>query len=291
MAVLAMLVAFMVIPPVFETLSGVFAAEVGAPLKLTESYPQNDDNHMPIQNVGIKLFFDGNVTAENVQKNNSNCFKLTDSNGKIIRTEAYYGTKRNDYILVAVASEEGSLEPKSEYTLTISESLASSDSRTLSGGEVIKFMTVDTTGNTQVYMLLMLVMVAGMIGMTVISNRRKAKAEAEALMKEGKVNPYKLAKDKGITLQQALAQIEKEKEKKAKRISAATGESRKKAEAETKKPESKRVKGARPVSAGGSAYKTGRKAIAERKAKAEAAKRAKAPANAKAKKGKGKHKR
>ncbi|MDR1028525.1 MAG: hypothetical protein LBL63_03810 [Clostridiales Family XIII bacterium] len=263
------------------------AGDSGA-LKLEESYPQNKGEHMPVQNVGIKLFFNGDVTSERVQKNNSACFKLTDSKGKTVKTEAYYGTKQNNYILVTAVPKEGTLQPASEYTLTISETLMSSDDRTLDKDEIIKFSTVDTSGSTKVYMLLMVVMVAGMIAMTVISNRRKARAEAEAVMKEGKVNPYKMAKDKGITLQQALMIIEKDKEKRAKRLSAVT-EAAKEKDAPEQKADAKRVKGSRPISAGGSAYRTGRKAVAERKAREEAAKRAKNAA-AKSKKGKGKHK-
>ncbi|MDR2156558.1 MAG: Ig-like domain-containing protein [Clostridiales Family XIII bacterium] len=278
----------------FATVAQISAASGDlSPLKLTESYPPNDGKNMPVQNVGIKLFFDGNVAAEAVRKNNSDCFKLTDSKGKTVKTEAYYGSKRNDYILVTAVPKSGSLESDSKYTLTISDELRSADARTLVGEETITFTTVDTTGNTQVYMLLMFVMVAGMIAMTFISNRRKAKAQAEAVMREGKVNPYKLAKDKGITLQQALALIEKEKEKKAKRLSGTSedGKQKPESESEPEKPHTKRVKGAKPISAGGSAYKTGRKALAEQRAKEAAAKRAKNTSAQKGKKGKGKNKR
>ncbi|MDR0357483.1 MAG: hypothetical protein LBH63_03850, partial [Clostridiales Family XIII bacterium] len=239
---IAFLVAFAALS--IAPMSRVFAAQGElSPLNLIESYPQNEGKHMPVQNVGIKLFFDGNVTAEGVRNNNSKCFKLTDSAGKKIKTEAYYGTKREDYILVTALPDDGSLQPDSEYALTISEALSSSDSRVLGESKVIRFTTVDTTGNTQVYMILMGVMVAGMIAMTMISNRRKARAEAEAVMKEGKVNPYKLAKDKGITLQQALAIIEKDKEKRAKRLSRSAASTKEDPEVEEEKPDTKRVKG------------------------------------------------
>jgi hypothetical protein len=135
-------------------------------------------------------------------------------------------------------------------------------------------------------MLLMVLMVAAMIGMTFISNRRKAKAQAEAANVKA-VNPYKLAKEKNITVDEAIAIVEKDKQKREKRLKAAGIDPASLPAPKEEAPKGKRVKGPRPVSAGGSSYKTGRKAEAERKAKAAAAKRAMGTTNPKHKKGGG----
>jgi hypothetical protein len=293
------LIAAMALMFAFTAVPHAFAAAVDLPsLELKDSYPQNNGNHMPVQNVGIKLFFNGDVAVDRVWENNAKCFTLRDEKNKKIPIEAHYGTKEKDYILVTAQPKSGRLNPNSDYTLTISDTLVSTDERTLGEDIVIKFTTVDEAGNTKVYMLLMGVMVVGMIAMTVISNKRKEKAAAEASMKTEKVNPYKLAKEKGISVEKAMALIEKDRQK---QIAGAREkkEAQLKEAAEQEKPATKRVKGARPISAGGSAYKTGRKAIAEqkakeeaaKKAKAEAAKRAKGTSHPKNKKGKGKYKR
>ncbi|MDR1953551.1 MAG: Ig-like domain-containing protein [Clostridiales Family XIII bacterium] len=295
------LIAAMALTFALSAVPHVFAAgSDGPPLELVDSYPQDKGDHMPVQNVGIKLFFnkDSNVTDDSVWENNAKCFTLKDEKNKKIPIEAHYGTKESNYILVTAKPKGGRLDPNSDYTLTISDALTSTDERTLGEDVVIKFTTVDEAGNSKVYMLLMGVMVVGMIAMTVISNKRKAKAEAEVGAKAEKVNPYKLAKEKGISVEKAMALIEKDRQKQIARAGEAR-ESQLKAAAEQEKLATKRVKGAHPISAGGSAYKTGRKAEAERKAKeeaakkakAEAAKRAKGTSHPKSKRGKGKYKR
>jgi hypothetical protein len=289
-AAIALLFAFTAVPH-------TFAAE-GDLLKLTESYPQDNGDHMPVQNVGIKLFFNGDVTDASVWKNNKNCFTFTDSKGKTVPSEVHSGTKQSDYILVTAQPKGGRLDPKSEYTLTISGDLVDKTGRTFGDDLPITFTTVDEAGNTKVYMLLMAVMVVGMIGMTVLSNKRKAKAEAAAGTKTEKVNPYKLAKEKGISVEKAMALIEKDRQKQIAKAGAEK-EAQLKENAEKEKANTKRVKGAHPISAGGSAYKTGRKALAvrkakeeaEKRAKAEAAKRAKGTSHPKSKRGKGRYKR
>jgi hypothetical protein len=294
------LIAAMVLMFALSAVPHVFATGNDLPsLELTDSYPQDKGDHMPVQNVGIKLFFnkDSNVTDESVWESNEKCFTLKDEDDKKIPIEAHYGTKEPNYILVTANPKGGRLNPNSDYTLTISDALTSTDGRTLGEDIVIKFTTVDEAGNSKVYMLLMGVMVVGMIAMTVISNKRKAKAEAEGTAKAEKVNPYKLAKEKGISVEKAMALIEKDRQKQIARAGEAREAQLKAAEKE--KPATKRVKEARPISSGGSAYKTGRKAAAERKAKeeaakkakAEAAKRAKGTSHPKSKRGKGKYKR
>jgi hypothetical protein len=284
----------------FAAAPAVIAAEgSGVALRLIEqeSSPQPGTKNLQIQNVGFKLIFDGNVTAESVQDINAKCFTLRDSKDKKIETQVYYGSKRDDYILVIAVPKDNDgnskmLDSKKSYTLTISGKLQSIDGRTLGEDVKMEYTTVDTDGNTKTYMLLMLVVVAVMIAGTVISTKRKAKAEAEAALVQKSANPYKLAKEKGITVEQAMARIEKEKQKKAKLIGTSTGTSATGASAQGANAGSakntKRVKAPRPISAAGGLYKSGRKAVADQKAKEEAALRAKGTTNPKNKGGKGK---
>jgi hypothetical protein len=302
--VLAILSVFTVLPVAFAAAGATETTPDSAPignsgtLKLTDSTPRDGFTHMTATNVAVKLYFDGNVTEENVLASNKDCFKLTDSKDKVIPTKAVVGDKRNDYILLTAhpKGKTGALENNSTYKLTISKSLHDVNNRSLGEDVVINFKTVDVSLNSKIYMGIMGLMVAAMIGMTVLQNRRKQRLEAEvaAGVRGEKINPYKYAREKGITVDQALAHIEKEKQKRAKRLGVTAEELDKKIEEAKRKPTTpgaKRVHGPRPISAGGSSYKTGRKAEAEARKRAAAAKRAQGTTNPKNKNKKGKPKR
>ena len=287
-----------------------FAAEGG--LRFLRSTPESGSENVPVENVGVKLFFDGNVTDMSVWGNNSKCFKLTDSSGGLINYEAYQGQKPGEegYILVIAAplTEEGQttlLQDHSTYTLTISPDLRSNTGATLGEEVEISFTTMDRAANSRLSMILMVVMMGGVIVFMIVSNVRKTKAEAEAAALV-LANPYRLAKDKKITVDEAKELIEKAKERNRKLLEKTGGKApeppeKKSAvpriETKKKKKDTHRVKGPRPISEGGGKYKTGRKAEKERKAKAEAARKAAAQqrrsgsgSGKKSNKGKGKKK-
>lgn len=248
-------------------------------LKLTQSYPEDKDNHLQMDNSGIKLFFDGNVIDKSVWKNNRTKFALTTKKGKKVKTRAYASQKSGtDYILVVVDAGQ-QLASKTDYVFTISQGLKSLEGQVLAEDITLNYTTVDMEGNTRVNMGLMVVMVIGMIVMTMVSTRRQAQKQTKE--KETKVNPYKIAKEKGKSVEEVTAQLEKEKARKAKR----KGNKDKDVE-ELEAPDESgayKVKRARPISDAGSTYKTGRKALAEKKAKEEAEKKAKGTTNPKSK--------
>jgi hypothetical protein len=254
--------------------------------------PEDNSTSLQQQNVGVKLYFNGDVSAESVQANNADCFKFTDSKDRVIPSKAYFDEKGDKgYILVTITPKKTDknktqmLGNKTKYKLTISGGLASADGKTLGEDVTLNYRTIDQSGSSKIYMLLMALMVVGMVGMTVFQNKRKAKAEAEVAAKEGKVNPYKLAKEKKITVQEAMDMIERDKKRRDKRLQKAGVDPNakdKQAALTGPKKDAKRVSRPRPISEAGSTYKTGRKAIAEKKARENAERRAKAQAKAKA---------
>ena len=129
----------------------------------------------------------------------------------------------------------------------------------------------------------MIVMMVAVMGLMFVTNWRKMKAEAQAAA-IAKANPYRVAKDKGITVDEAKELIEKAKIKNQKLLEKTGGKA---PEPEPKKSSAPRldnnkkkgkktwkVKGPHPVSEGGSTFKSGRKAERERRARAAAAKKA-----------------
>jgi preprotein translocase subunit SecG len=249
----------------------------GAQLKLTQSYPEDKDEHLQVDNSGIKLYFDGNVTDDSVWKNNKNKFRLTTKKGKVVKTTAYKSKKTgNDYILVVVNSGQ-TLKSNSDYVFTISEGLKSTDGKVFESDKVLNYTTVDLEGNTKINMLLMGAMVVGIIAMTVISNRRKEQKEEK--QKEEKVNPYKVAKEKGKSVEEVVEKIEKDKAKKAKKLKGKNDTTQ---EDEDDSYTYKKDK-LRKVADAGSAYKSGRKAIAEKKTEEAEARKSKGTTNPKKK--------
>jgi flagellar basal body-associated protein FliL len=253
--------------------AAVFAVDTS--LHLTSSSPAEGSTNLQAQNVGIKLYFDGDVTAESVQARNADCFKFTYKSGdatKELPVKAYSdATRDKEYILAIVDTDElksKMLDNAKDYQLIISGDLAAADGRTLGADKTLDFKTVDQSSNTQIYMLLMVAMIGAMIAMTVFQNKRKAKAAAEVAAKGGKVNPYKLAKEKKISVKEAMELIERDRQRRLKRLGIAEGKDEKAAAAAAEKPRNtKRVKAPKPISASGSSYKTGRSALVEKRAR------------------------
>jgi hypothetical protein len=265
----------------------------GASLSLTSSLPAKGAKNLQPQNVGIKLYFNGDVTDASVRKANEGCFKFTYKSGKKTKelpVKAYSDPKSGKgYILAIVDTKDlksKALESNKAYNLIVSGDLRSADGKTLGSDLTLNFKTVDQGASTQIYMLLMLGMVGAMIGMTIFQNKRKARAAEEVAAKGGKVNPYKLAKDKKITVKEAMELIERDRQRRMKRLGIAEGKDEQAAAAEAVKPrDTKRVKAPRPISAAGSSYNMGRAVVAGRRAKATAEEREKELAEKLANKG------
>ena len=264
---------------------------MGGSLNFVKSTPETGKTNVPIENVGVKLYFDGNVTHDNVWNANSNAFTLTDNDGNKVNYVAYPGNKAGEenYILVLAdpvpfkEGQPGQLNQKTEYKLTISGDLMSYEGAVLGSKEIITFETMDVAANSKLSMTIMVIMMVAVMALMIFTNWRKMKAEAQAAA-IAKANPYRVAKDKGITVDEAKDLIEKARIKNQKMLEKTGGKApepeQKKSSAprldSNKKKEKKtwRVKGPHPVSAGGSTFKSGRKAERERQARAAAAKRA-----------------
>jgi len=266
------------------------AFAVEGTLNFIKSTPANGGTNVPIENVGVKLYFDGNVTHDSVWQANSKAFTLSDSEGTKIDYIAYAGHRVGEegYILVVARpvplreGQPGQLQQSMDYTLTVSGELTAYNGARLGEDIRITFETMDMAANSRLSMIVMVVMMVGAIALMFLTNMRKMKAEAEAaaLMK---ANPYRIAKEKNISVDDAKALIEKAKERNQKQLEKTGGKAPEPEEKKSVAPrlESKKkakkthkVKGPRPVAEGGSSFKSGRKGQKSRKARAEAAQKA-----------------
>jgi hypothetical protein len=268
----------------FTVLLTLFLSTVpsfAADLTLLSHYPEEGSRSSPPMNLGIKLFFDRDVSAKELRAQNETCFKLSDEEGKSVPLKVLYTDADPTYILVIAEPEDvkNGLGSDKEYRFEISPELQAMDGSLLETPKIITFRTRNTSRDMNINMVLMGVMFAGMLVFSAISMRRQAKKASSAEDKQ-KVNPYKVAKETGKSVTEIIAQEEKKKQKTEKKRaptkvsnadSAGTSDKREDATAGRRV---KHVKGPRPIAAAGSSYRTGRKAAAEKKAREAAEQRA-----------------
>ncbi len=268
-------------------------------LNLLETYPADGAKGAAIENLSMKLYFDTAFTEEIIGDANEDVFKLYGPEGKPLPIRVLYPPKEDGVVLVLLdvtydgdgdgkADYTGAV-PNSEYRMVISGDLVDDEGNTLGTDKFITFTTINQTLSMAVNMGMMIVMMGGMFLVTGKQAKKQAEEERQR-MKEDAFNPYREAKRTGKSVQEVIAQHEKEEARKAAK------EARKHRDDEDDEYEwidvnTYRVKTRRTVAEGGSSYITGRKAIAEaKKAEEEARKAAKAAAKRNVKKGKGKKK-
>lgn len=284
---------------VMMSASVCFAGTLG----IEKTSPKDGETGTAIENLGVKLYFTEPMYSDKYNKQNEKCFTITDSEGKEVPILVVFNNKEgyeNQVLVLEDTTSDYEVAPDSEYTLTISDKLKSASGNTLSdealAGSVITFRTLNQKRTSAINMVMMVVMMLVMVGAT-MKGAKKAEEEKHKDDAPAKVNPYKEAKKTGKSVEEIVAKAEKEKakyeEKEAKRRAeyeaelAEEEERRAAEEAALLAASRKHVSGPRPISAAGSTYKSGRKALAEQKAKEEAERKARGTTNPKkGKKGK-----
>lgn len=179
---------------------------------LEKSTPANGYTRVQAQNVMVKLYFSSNVYDSATQKANADKFKFTDSDGDALEYKIYYDETEKNKICVLSVND---LEIEETYTLTISGDLVDDKGQTLGADEVIKFTTKGNTSGKW-YGILMIVMIVAMVFITIRDQKKAEEAETTA-SSAVPTNPYKLAKEKGISVEEASRIIAAEKERAAKK--------------------------------------------------------------------------
>lgn len=266
-------------------------ADTNGTLTLLDTYPKDGSKGASIENMSVKLYFDSEFTEKVLKKANDGAIQLIGPEGEKLPTRVLYNPKEEGVVLVIVDNDkDGKIitgKGNSEYTLKVSGSLRDDKGNTLGEDKTIKFTTLNQSANNIVNMVMMFVM----FGAIMVISMRGAKKEAQkqqAAKKDEKVNPYKEAKRTGKSVEEI---VEQDKKNKARQAEKAARKAAKENDDYDDYIEDGvyRVKGPRPIAAGGGKYITGRKAMAEAK-KAEAEARKAQQKQYKTKKGKGKKK-
>lgn len=230
-------------------------------LKLVESYPENGTGGLQPAGVAMKLHFNQDVSSADIQEANKRCMKLTDKDGKAIPLKLLHSKAKPKDLLVIV---DKTLEQNSAYKFTLTSDFKATNGESLGQDIKINFKTRNVKNDTNVNMLLMGVMVVAMVFFSSRTMKRQLQKEQEQKDESGKVNPYKVAKETGKSVEEVVAKAQKEKEKanKHKKNNEHLHLESKKEKIEEAST-NKRVKTARPISDGGSSYVTGRKGSAK----------------------------
>lgn len=257
-------------------------------LEITDTYPADGQDNTTIENMCVKIWLNNEMGNEKSEKANEDCFEITDNKGKKVPTRVFYNPEDPKQIMVlADTTKNLNIKDNTEYTLTISGDLTDNDGNTLGHEQTVTFKTLNQSQSTQIYMLMMVVMFGGMFFFTSRQMKKQREKEAEGQkVKEEPFNPYKEAKRTGKSVEEVMAAHEKEEAKKAAKEArkAARHNADEEEEFEEEDNGNFKVKGPRPISAGGSSYITGRKAIAEAKKAEEERLARRRAANAKKKK-------
>lgn len=261
-------------------------------LELESSYPEDGGEDYQSMNFAVKLYFNEDIKAET----NSDAVHMYDNKNQKVNSRLVYSNKEPGLALVVV---EGDLKQNTEYKLVIDDTFESASGELLGVDKEINFKTRDMSKDATVNMAMMGGMMVAVIVLTTRTMKKDKNKPEKEKKEENKVNPYKVAKEKGKSVKEIVEQDQKAKEKaalaaakeqafKEKEIAKILAEERK--GTKTVKSDWKKVKAPRPVSAGGSGYKSGTKKKAEAEAKAIAEKKAAGTTNPKKGKSKAKNK-
>ncbi|MDO4552614.1 MAG: hypothetical protein Q4C22_03665, partial [Bacillota bacterium] len=238
---------------IIVVLSGAFA--FGAGFELESSYPEEGSSNSVIQNVAVKLTFTANITSEEAQALNQDCFSITDADGEEVAFTPTYDAEKYPNDVWLMVSPGIRLTSDTEYAVVISPDMQSSDGDLLGEEVVVSFKTRNIERDNNVNMILMVGMMVGLIAFGSFETKRQLKKQAESKGETEKVNPYKEAKKTGKSVEDIVAKTEKQKARVAKKYEASQARRVKDAESreeEDELPEGvKRVREPRSVKAAG----------------------------------------
>ncbi len=262
-------------------------ASFAAGLQVTDISPTDGKTGMQISNMAIKFTFSEDMVGNSVDQNSSR-FKITDPEGNEIPFQMVYSDEKYPDQLWLIL--EGELVANTEYTCTVSSGVVSKSGNVLENG----FKTTFKTRNTKIDNWVSMGLMFGMMGFMFLATSKAAKKAQEEQGAAGaesakQYNPYKMAKEKGISVDEARQIIAKEKERDARKAAKAAENKKARDEAMAAEVEEARrrleeeyeaarhaanyqVKGPRSIREAG--YKVPRSVVRQNRAKREARKAA-----------------
>ena len=210
-------------------LAMVFCPAAYAAVEVTNIIPENGETGKQPQNMAVKVTFSELMDD---RETNANHFSVKDSEGNSIPFQVVHSDKYPNELWVVL---DETLQSNTEYTFTIDSSLQTAGGSLLGNEFVSTFKTRNTKTDSMISMLMMVGMMAIMFFASSKATKKQAEEQAAAgtpVKKQAEnLNPYKIAKEKGISLEEANAYVEKQKAKMAKENERIAAEKAKRDEA------------------------------------------------------------
>ena len=199
-------------------------------LQITGVTPKNGATGRQPSNMAVKLKFSEDMTGdESKDASNKEKISISDAEGNVFDFTIAHSSKYPNELWLVINDTLASI---TEYTVNVQQGIISTSGSTTDSSFVTTFKTRNLKTDSTISMIMMLVMVGLMVFMTQRETRKQmASTDVNiALAEAKKLNPYKIAKQKGISLEEAQAYCEKERAKAQKAVDKANAE-RAKAEA------------------------------------------------------------
>jgi len=224
---------------------------------IEKTSPENGSTGMSVDNMGVKVYFNEDVNSKANRKANSAKCKLVDNKGKTVPSRVVFNPDEHEVMMVLAetgnaGAKKAKIKGDTKYKLIIDEGFISDKGHVLKEAQTISFKTLNPKSSMTVSMAMMGVMVVGMVFFTSREAKKTAKEQAKS-KEDSKVNPYKVAKKTGKSVEEIVA---KEDKKKSKSAAAAARKNKKDSDDEEEEDSGKKkVSRPRPISEAGSSYK------------------------------------
>lgn len=191
-------------------------------LSIIKTVPDDGETGKQPANLAVKIVFSEDMSAEANDAINSGCVKIRDAEGNVQNFKLVHHEKYPNELWFVLESD---LETDTEYTVTVSEGIKSTAGNTLTSAKTFSFKTRNTKRDNSVSLALTFGMMALMMFFTTRSVNKQASeqnsAKKAAPEKIAQTDPYRLAREQGISVDEAKAMIAREKDKLNKKSASA----------------------------------------------------------------------
>ena len=202
-----------------------------AGLEITGVTPKDGTTGRQPANMAVKLKFTEDMTGtESIDAGNKNKITISDAEGKTFDFTIAHSAKYPNELWLVI---NDTLEQDTEYTVKVAAGISSTSGSTTSQEFVTTFKTRNTKTDGTISTVMLFVMMGLMFFMTTREAKKNMNANDAnyALAEAKKLNPYKIAKQKGISVEEAQAYCDKERAKAQKAVDKQNAEKAKAAAA------------------------------------------------------------
>ena len=182
-------------------------------LEITKWSPENGATKRQPNGLAVKVTFNQDMNNEAAIEANKNKFTIRGEDGSQPEFDLICSEKAGGNELWLICSD--TLTSNTKYTVVAKSGIKSAKGDITTKEESVSFTTRDDKSDRRITTIMMVGMLVIMFGGSLISAKKKVEEEGLVKSKAG-MNPYKLAKEKGITVEEAQKIVDKANKKEAK---------------------------------------------------------------------------